>query len=170
VVGSAAVTLVALRAHLLVAAGALWAAIVYVDGHGIHFAANSIRTHHPTGDVERYAHFLDEEFGHVEWHLGLFLLVGVICLAARARDTHLARWEVVAVAALLGLTFFTNTVEGGDWWLELAAAAVFAAWLVIERQPFVVACAAGFLFGATLIGSWAAWHGGVPQFSQLGWI
>ena len=51
-------------------ATAVVGAVLYVDGHGIHLAANDIRHEHPTGSVEDVAHFWDERFGHIEWHLG----------------------------------------------------------------------------------------------------
>jgi len=43
-------------------------AILYVDGHGIHLAANSIGHEDLTGDAKDVTHFWDEEWGHGEWH------------------------------------------------------------------------------------------------------
>ena len=168
VVGAAALVLQSVDAHGLPLALAVVAAVLYVDGHGIHLAANSISHEHPVGDVRRVTHFWDEEWGHFEWHLGLFALLGAMALAAR--DAAVSRPAAAAAAVLLGWTFFTNTVEGGTWWLELAATAVFVTWALAARHPFLSACAAAFALGAVLIGIWAAWHGGVPQFSQLHWI
>jgi len=168
VVGTAALVFRSVDVRGLPLALAFIAALLYVDGHGIHLAANSIGHEHPTGDVRRVTHFWDEEWGHFEWHLGLFALVGALCLAARGAAVSM-RTGVVA-AALLGWTFFTSTVEGGTWWLELAAAAVFVLWALRSRRPLLTTCAAAFALGALLIGIWAAWHGGVPQFSQVGWL
>jgi len=98
------------------------------------------------------------------------VLVGAIALAESGRRVMLSRRQAAAVVVLLGATLFTNTVEGGDWWLELAAAAVFCAWALAGRRPLLTAFAGAFAFGAALIGVWAIWHGGVPQFSELGWI
>ena len=51
-----------------------------------------------------------------------------------------------ATALLLGWTFFTSTVEGGTWPIELAVTACFVVWLVRSgRRPR-----------------------GVPQFSEAG--
>jgi hypothetical protein len=72
--------------------------------------------------------------------------------------------------ALLGFTLFTSTVEGGTWWLELIAAAVFGVWVLRSPRPLVVTSAAGFGLAALMIGIWAVWHGGVPQFSEVGWL
>jgi len=146
---------------------ALVAALLYVDGHGIHLAANAIGNEGPTGDARRVTHFWDEEWGHFEWHLGLFALLGAIALATRGAPV--GRRAAAVSALMLGFTFFTSTVEGGTWWLELAATAVFVPWALRARQPVLSTFAGAFALGALLIGVWAAWHGGVPQFSQLGW-
>ena len=82
----------------------------------------------------------------------------------------LSRRQAGTIVFLLGATFFTNTVEGGDWWLELAATGVFCIWALAARRTLLSAFAAAFALGAALIGVWAIWHGGVPQFSELGWI
>ena len=168
VVGASALLLVTLRAALPALSLALLAALLYVDGHGIHLAANSIAGESPIGEAEDKAHFWDERFGHIEWHLGWMGLIGAICLADRARPIPLGTRMQAAIALLLGVTLFTNTVEGGTWWLELAAAGVFAAWAALERRPLLVTTAAAFAVGAALIGVWAAWQGGVPQFSEAG--
>jgi hypothetical protein len=170
VVAAALATLLALRASPRAVVVAFLGAILYVDGHGIHLSANAIDNNPLSGDAARVAHFWDEQFGHVWWHLGWFVLVGAIALAESGRRATLSRRQTAAVVFLLGATLFTNTVEGGDWWLELAAAAVFCAWALAARRSLLTAFAGAFAFGTALIGVWAIWHGGVPQFSELGWI
>lgn len=170
VVGAASAALVALRAPPRALVVAFVGAILYVDGHGIHLAANSVNSHPLSGDAAQSAHFWDERFGHVWWHLGWFALVASVGLAESGRRVELSRRQAAAIVLLLGATLFTNTVEGGDWWLELAAAAVFCVWVLTARRPLLTALAAAFAFAAALIGVWAIWHGGVPQFSELGWI
>ena len=166
VLGAAAWALRGARGVAVVTA--LAGAVLYADGHGIHLAANDIRGEEPVGDVQRVAHFWDERFGHIEWHLGWLVLLAAFCLA-EDRGGRIGRREAAA-ALLLGWTLFTNTVEGGDWGLTLAAAPVFAAWSVVRPRPVVTACAVACLLAAALIGVWAAWQGGVPQFSEVGWI
>jgi hypothetical protein len=129
------------------------AAVLYVDGHGIHLAANDIG-HYP--------------ISHIEWHLGLFGLLGAMALADTGRGRP-ARAQLAA-AALLGWALFTNTVEGQDWFLTLAAGVAFSTWTITRPSRTRAACAAATLFASALIGVWAAWHGGVPQFSDVGWI
>jgi len=169
VVGAASVLLVALDAPTLAIAVAIVAAVLYVDGHGIHLSANSIGHEALQGDARRVTHFWDEEWGHAEWHLGLFGLLLAFCLAERRPARLRPRLAVLSVV-MLGWTFFTIDVEGGTWWLELAATALFVPWALAARRPLLVACASAFALGALLIGIWAVWQGGMPQFSDLGWI
>ena len=98
------------------------------------------------------------------------MLVAALCLAEPGRRVELSRRRTATIVFLLGATLFTNTIEGGDWWLELAGTVVFCAWALAARRPLLIAFAGAFAFGAALIGIWAIWHGGEPQFSQLGWI
>jgi hypothetical protein len=174
VIGAAGATLITLGAPSTALAVALLAGLLYVDGHGIHLAANSIAAEPLTGEAARVADFWDERFSHVEWHVGWIGLLASFCLAERAlmrdRALRLERRARVATALLLGFTLFTNTVEGGTWWLELAAAALFAGWAVRDRRQLLVTCAAALALAAALIGVWAVWQGGVPQFSETGLI
>jgi hypothetical protein len=169
VIGAAAATLIALGVPSTALAVAFLASLLYVDGHGIHLAANSIAAEPLTGEAERVADFWDERFSHVEWHVGWIALLASFCLAERGtsdRPLRLDRRTRVATALMLGFTFFTNTVEGGTWWLELAAAAFFVGWAVRDRRQLLVTCAAALTLGAALIGAWAVWQGGLPQFSE----
>jgi hypothetical protein len=147
---------------------ALVAGVLYVDGHGIHLSANDLGHQHLTGHAQDVRFFWDERFGHIEWHLGWLGLLAALALAD-TRPGGPRQPDLVAVA-LLGWSLFVNTVEGGDWFLTVAAAPVFALWAVRRRGPTLIAIAAAAAIGASLIGVWALWHGGVPQFSDLGWI
>jgi len=170
VVGAALAALFSFHAPPRALLTAFVGAILYVDGHGIHLAANSIGNEPVSGRAREVAHFWDERFGHVWWHVGWFLLVAAICLAEPARRVRLSRRRTATIVFLLGATLFSNTIEGGDWWLELAGAVLFCTWALVARRPLLTTFAGAFAFGAALIGIWALWHGGVPQFSQLGWI
>ncbi|HXV57289.1 MAG TPA: hypothetical protein VD704_05420 [Gaiellaceae bacterium] len=172
VVGAAAVVLLELGAWGAALGLAVAAGIAYVDGHGLHLAANSIRAEGLTGEAEDVAYFWDERFSHVEWHLGLIGLVLAFCLAepwARPplRATSL---QSALVVALLGATLFTSTVEGQTWWLLPPTTALFALWALARPRPVLGACAGAFVLASLLLAGWAAWHRGVPEFSDLGWI
>ena len=61
-------------------------------------------------------------------------------------------------------------MEGQTWWLALAVGAVFAAWAILARRPLLTTCAAAFGLAAALMGVWALWQGGLPEFSDAGFI
>jgi hypothetical protein len=167
---AAAAFLLGLKAPAVAVVVAVVGAVLYVDGHGIHLAANSIGHEQLTGDAKDVTHFWDEEWGHAEWHLGWFVLVLAACLGERGRPVRLQPWQAVVSALLLGWALFVSTVEGSTWWLELGATAVFVPWAFAARRPLLVASAAGFGFAALLIGVWALWQGGVPEFSEVGFL
>ena len=168
VVGTAALLVLTGGADRIALVVAFLAALAYVDGHGIHLAANAIHGAEPTGEAGDRAEFWDEVFGHIEWHLGWFGLILAACLAERARPGFAAGRLVTAVAvAALGFTLFTSTVEGQTWPLMLAAGVLFAGWALVERRPLLLRCAAAFALAALLVGVWAIWQGGVPEFTDV---
>jgi len=159
------------RAAIVIGTAAL---VLYVDGHGIHLAANAIG-HEDTGAAEHTVDFWDEHWGHAEWHLGWLGLLAALALAEPPRrpSNRLLLGVgglVLAAAVLMGFTLFTSTVEGQDWWLTLGAAPLFAVWAVLRPRSLVSAAAVATLVGAGLIGIWAASQGGVPEFSDVGWL
>ena len=166
VAASTVAVMLALGAQGAPLLGAVVAGVLYVHGHGVHLAANSI---HNEGVENAVVYFWDERFSHVEAVLGWFGLVGAICLAERAapRAASASPALLAPAALLLGWTFFTSTVEGQTWWLELPAAVLFGAWALRERRPLLRAAAGAFAVGAILIAAWAVQHGGVPEFSDL---
>ena len=151
-----------------VVATALVGGILYADGHGIHLSANDVGHEQLSGHAEDVRHFWDERFGHIEWHLGWLVLLVAFCLADR-RAARLGRVDALA-GLVLGWSLFTNTVEGGDWGLTLAAAPLFVVWALARPRPTTTAVAGAAVLGSALIAIWAIWQGGVPQFSDVGWL
>jgi hypothetical protein len=172
VLGSAAAVLLAVgttRARwVLFAAGAL----AYTQGHGIHLGANSISNAEPTGEALDAAHLWDEVVSHHIWYAGLALVV--LSLALSLFDTGQPERVTVpgyVAAALFGLTWTTNAIEGGTVVLSAASAAAFVALAVSRRQApaaRVLLVAYGLCLLLLLI--FGVWHSGFPQFSELGWI
>jgi hypothetical protein len=162
VIGTAAFV-IGRGASTLVLVVAVIGAVLYVDGHGIHLAANAIGHEELTGEAKDVTHFWDEEWGHFEWHLGWFVLIGAMCLGGVKRP-----WLAPVCAVLLGWTLFTSTVEGGTWWLELTATAVLVPWAFVAKRPILITVASAFGLAALMIGIWALWHQGMPQFSDVG--
>jgi len=168
VVGTAAAVVLSERPTVPTLVVAFLAALAYVDGHGIHMAANAINGADPTGLAGERAELWDERIGHIVWHVGWFGLVLAFCLAERDRPGTIPGplGSAIAVVAL-GFTLFTSTVEGQTWPLMLAAAALFVGWAAVARRPLLVRSAAAFALAAALVGIWALWQGGVPEFTEV---
>jgi hypothetical protein len=167
VIGAAAWTLYDARGAALLLA--LFAAVLYVDGHGIHLSANDIGHYEAiSGKAEHVRHFWDERFGHIEWHLGFLALLAAITASDEIRGSPARRgW---AAAVLIGWTLFVTTIEGEDWWLALAAVPVFVLWAVWRPHRVALVSATAVLACAALIAVWAIWQHGLPQFSEVGWL
>jgi hypothetical protein len=168
VIGAAIWAALVLRPSRAVLAVMAVAAVLYVDGHGIHLAANSINRWPTHGTAADRTHFWDEIWGHLEWHSGLLLLIGALAWADGRRTAR--RWLLVAAALLLGESLFTSGVEGGTWWLMLIAGAGVTVIALRRRTPIALACLGGFGLFALALAVWAVWQGGVPQFSEVGYI
>lgn len=140
-------------------------AVMYTQGHGIHLAANSIGNVAPSDRV----HLWDEVVGHYIWYAGW--VVVVIALGRALLTSESARgfaWYLVA--ALYGLTWMTNTVEGGTPILGLVVAIAFTGWGWVHRDRAGRQMFAAYGLALVLLAGFGSWQGGFPQFTELGWI
>lgn len=168
-----------LAAFLVIAA--LW-----VEGQGIHLAANAVGDAFPhdgaaafyqtvPGDLDLW---LDETLSHWMWHAA-WVAISVLVLIAAVRADVPPMDRVSATAAVAGLvhgaTFFVVTVEGVTTLLGIPASILILAWSVLAgrrglaRQPVVTF----FLVTTvvTLLGyvGWGALnHWTLPEFSKVG--
>ena len=144
------------------------AAVLYTQGHGIHLAANSVGNDLP-GEDPGVVHLWDEILGHYLWHAGFALLVAVLAVALATRPpvggppAHL-------VAALVGLTHLTNSIEGRTPWLGIATATVFVVWGLRTRAGMGRYLVSSYALSLVLFAVFGVWQGGFPEFSELGWI
>ena len=160
-------------------------AAVWIEGQGIHLAANAIgdafshdaaKAFYATvpGDLDLW---LDETLGHWMWHAAwVALSILILAAATRAPIAAPSRPGVAAAAGFVhGVTFFLVTVEGVTTLLGIPASILFLAWTALTARkglagrPVVVF----FLVASvvTLLGyfGWAALHGWtLPEFSKVG--
>jgi hypothetical protein len=161
--------------------GALW-----VEGQGIHLAANAIGDAFPPGGAKAFYAtvpgdldlWLDETLSHWMWHVAwVALSVLVLAGATRASASPVGRASLTAAVAGLvhGATFFLVSVEGVTTLLGIPASVLILAWGLLEarrgraRQPVVTF----FLVTTvvTLLGyvGWGALnHWTLPEFSKVG--
>ncbi len=126
VVATAGVALLSVgcRYQILGAAGLL----AYVQGHGIHLAANSVAQREP-GET---AFFWDELAGHAIWYSGLYLVVGALMMGRAVRSAPgLLR---VVLAVVVGVTFATNALGGHAVPLAVVACSVLAVLALRRRE------------------------------------
>ena len=168
-----------LAAFLVIAA--LW-----VEGQGIHLAANAIGDAFSHDAAEAFYQtvpgdldlWLDETLSHWMWHAA-WVALSILVLAAATRGPLVppARTSVTAVMAGLvhGATFFVVSVEGVTTLLGIPASILILAWSVLAgrrglaRQPVVTFFIATTV--VTILGylGWGALHNWtLPEFSKVG--
>ena len=136
---------------------------VWIEGQGIHLAANAIGDAFSHDGAEAFYgtvpgdldHWLDETLGHWLWHAAWVALT-VLMLAATAGTAAATRGSAVtagrpiagasvaaqrpmaiAAGAIHGVTFFLVTVEGVTTALGIPASLLFLAWSAVRvrREP-----------------------------------
>ena len=137
-------------------------AVVYVQGHALHLAANSIANAEPVGRAADAAHLWDEVVSHHLWYAGLTLIVVALARACRGRQLRInvLGW---GLAIGVGLTYATNALGGGTAPASLVAALVLTTWGARRHQEAVgrVLLLTYGLGAAVLIG-YGLRHGGWP--------
>ncbi len=162
VVGTAVLTLVAARADRTTWLLAVPGAVLYVQGHGVHLAANSVSNRLDDDAV----HLWDEVVGHHLWYAGLALLV--VALVRAVRDEPLPGGPVALLLALgVGVTHATNALEGGTAVLSLVVALGLCAWAARLPAPVGRLLLVAYVPAVLVLAAWGVRHGGFPQPSSL---
>lgn len=166
--------------------GFLVIAALWVEGQGIHLAANAIGDAFARDAAEAFYQtqpgeldlWLDETLSHWMWH-GAWLALSILLLAAATRGSVVPPDRPSATAATAGgvhgVTFFLVSVEGVTTLFGIPASIMILAWCLVagrgghSRRPVVTF----FLVSTvvTLLGyvGWAAlnqWT--LPEFSRVG--
>lgn len=164
--------------------GLLTIAALWVLGHGMHLAANSIGNlisntglATPTA-VQDLVHFYDETLSHELWHAAILGLAALIVWRGWASASIQTASPLVVVfsAVIYGFTLFLVTVEGGSVLLVLTGAALIVIALVWRWRATRVLHPVHSMFLAAhaltlvLLVIWGLWHTGFPQFTELGWV
>lgn len=139
--------------------------ITYVEGHGIHLAANSVGNVAP-GEV---AHLWDEVVGHYFWYAGVALVFAALAGTLARREPPRGPLPYI-LAVLVGLTSMTNALEGGTALAQLAIAVGFSIWGLRTRDGLGRLLPVAFVPTVVLLVGYGVWQGGFPQPTELGWI
>jgi len=164
-------------------------AAVWVLGHGMHLAANSINNLAEgfakkqvldfTGtDIYTLTYFLDEHLSHYLWHAGILGLAALLIYREWGRPAEIKTtwWATIIAGFIYGFTSFCIFLEGQTVPLGLPFTIIIILLTLIwgrkklAQQPvlgfFFVAC----LVAAGLFAGWGLYWGGFPQFSEVGLI
>ena len=164
-------------------------AALWVMGHGMHLAANSINNLAEalakkqvidinSTDLYQLTYFFDEHLSHYLWHIGVLGLAGLLIYREwRQPSGSNTKWWITALAGLIyGFTLFCIFLEGQTVPLGLPIVLIFGLMVLIwglrrlAQQPilafFFIACLVAMVF---FIG-WGLYWTGFPQFSEVGLI
>ena len=145
VVAAAGVALLAVprTAQVVGVAGLL----LYVQGHGIHLAANSIAERQPSDT----AFFWDELAGHWIWYAGLYLVLAAL-LVGRAVTTTPGPVRLVLSVAV-GVTFATNALGGHAVPLAVVALLLLGGLAARRREGLAVDLLVAAVVGLLTLGA-----------------
>jgi hypothetical protein len=158
----------------------------YVEGHGLHLAANSIarllRGMEGT-NVFKATYLFDEVISHFIWIVGLYLIsLGLILLAWRLSFQPYFRKSMVLLSAgavLYGFTYTLEAIEGQTVIFAFPAAILGFLFALIlyrrgkrekSRNPILLFFMGAYLLSILLFLYWGISQSGFPQFSELGWV
>ena len=134
---------------------------LYVQGHGVHLAANSIGNERATQAAP--IGLWDEVLGHWIWYAGAAAVAYALARAVVLRVTPLS----VLLALATGVTWTTNALEGTTAVGSVAVAAGFAGYGARRGDGTGRLLLVAFGTSAMLLAAYGLWQGGFPAPSQL---
>jgi hypothetical protein len=155
---------------------------VWVEGQGMHLAANSIGhllEGTPASEAAQLTYTYDEVVSHYLWHLGV---VGLALLflwqdhITQVPDLAFGRARLIAAGVLHGLLLFIIFVEAQTVALGLPSVILIAASILIAdraeigRRPVRLFYLVAALLALALLAGWGFYWRGFPEFSALGFI
>jgi len=162
-------------------------ASVWVLGHGMHLAANSLDNLieglakkgglDVTGSsIYQLTYFMDEHLSHYLWHTAVIgLAILIMYREWLMPSNHETGWGLTGIGAVLhGFTLFCIFLEGQTVLLGLPFTGLIALTTLIwgrkkiKEMPvlafYFLACLLAFL----LLAGWGIFWGGFPQFTDVG--
>ncbi len=162
---------------LFVVLAALW-----VEGHAMHLAANSIG--HLLEDMKgsgayQLTAFYDEVLSHYMWHFGIVGLSALLFWRQWHNPFNEERawlWLLILAGIIHGFTVFMIVIEAGTAPLGVSFAVLVTAmgWIMgrkrIRQQPLLTFFLVSYSVATAFFIGWAIYWGGLPEFSQVGII
>jgi hypothetical protein len=164
-------------------------AAVWVEGQGMHLAANSIDNlieglasrqviDIQQTDIYQLTYFFDEHLSHYLWHIGVVGLAALLIYRDWRRPAGIATlwWAAILAGLIYGFTLFCIFLEGQTVVLGLPFVAIVALLGLIwgrqhlSHKPLLAFFFIYCLFAAVLFAGWGLYWGGFPQFTEVGLI
>jgi len=164
-------------------------AAVWVLGHGMHLAANSIdnlienlaksQQLDITGtDVYSLTYFFDENLSHYLWHGGILGLVALLGYREWQRSANLTTtwWVTILAGVIHGFSLFCIFLEGQTVLLGFPFTVIFTLLALVwgrkrlSCQPLLAFFSIACLVAVILFIGWGLYWGGFPEFSEVGLI
>ena len=157
-------------------------AALWVEGQGMHLAANSIG--HLLKEVEgsdayHLAFFYDEVLSHYLWHLGIVGLSALLLWRQwhnPFREEHTWVWLLIPAGVIYGFTFFVIVIEAGTAPLGIPFAILVTVlgWIPgrkgMHQRPLLTFFLISYTVATVFFVGWAIYWSGFPEFSQVGII
>ena len=157
-------------------------AAFWVEGQGMHLAANSIDhllKGMEGGDIYNLTYFYDEVLSHYLWHFGIFGLSALVILRQWRNpftEGQAISWLPILAGVIHGFTLFIIVIEARTAPLGVTFAILVTMLGLIwgrkrfSQRPmllfFFVACIVATVFFA----GWGVYWHGLPEFSKVGII
>lgn len=154
---------------------------LWVEGQGIHLAANSIG-HLTSADApsQELTHFYDEVLSHYMWHFGLVALSALLIVRQWRHPLRMAQARLLleAIAGVIyGAVYFITFTEGATAPLGIPFALVATIFGLtvgrnhLRQQPVLAFFTIAHLVALALFVAWFLINGGtLPEFSDVGLI
>ena len=157
-------------------------AVFWVQGQGMHLAANSIG--HlaldlpDTNKIKTLTHFYDEILSHYWWDCGSLGLSTLLIYRHWkylfvGQNSKLAL--PISAGFIHGFTYFAGIVESattsiGVPFAIMATAVLFWGRKNVKQQPILTFFFVTYLVACIFFLGWGLYHGGLPEFSEIGII
>ena len=162
-------------------------AAVWVEGQGMHLAANSIDNLIENlanrqvldilgTEIYRLTYFFDEHLSHYLWHIGVVGLAALLMYRDWKRPAGIATtwWAIIVGGVIYGFTLFCIFLEGQTVRLGLPFVLIVTLLGLIwwrkqlAHKPVLAFFFISCLVAAVLFVGWGLYWGGFPQFSEVG--
>ncbi len=157
-------------------------AALWVQGQGMHLAANSIghlTQSYSDSAIANLTNFYDEILSHYIWHCGLVGLSALL-IYRQWQNPFLKqrsglRLEITA-GIIHGFNYFIDVVESAKTILGVPFAVVVVLFTLIwgrkhlRQQPILAFFLVSYLVACLFFLGWGLYWGGLPEFSEVGII